>query len=120
MKKLLTFAATGLISTAALLATATPALADHPRVDFSISLGAPVYGPPVGAFVPQPLYAGPAVYPGAVPYSPAYDYRRREWEERRWRERRWRERQWREQRWREHEWREHEWRERHSHPGYGY
>jgi hypothetical protein len=91
MNKTLTFAASGLLAGAALFATATPAMAGQPDVNWSVTIGSDggypppavvyrepraVYGPPPVVYVrPAPVYrvAPPVVYDG-----PAYVYGYRE------------------------------------------
>ncbi|MGZ3253349.1 MAG: hypothetical protein ACXU7D_03490 [Burkholderiaceae bacterium] len=95
-------AATGLMTGTALMLCSTAAMA-HDRVNWSVSIGAPVYYPPPVVYAPPPVvYEEPVrVYQPApvVRYAPqpyyAYGYRDPDW--------------------RRHEWREHEWREHHRH-----
>ena len=107
MNRTIISVASGLMSAAILFLTATPALADRPRVEWSISIGAPGYYPPAEVYVPPqaPAYVAPyPVYEMQAPYqsAPRYDYYEREWAERQWREQQWREQRWRERHWRRH------------------
>ena len=111
VKKPLVAIASALFAAAALTVGSSAALAS-PRVDWSISIGAPGYYQPAPYVQPYGVYGAPApVYAAPVPAygDPYYAYREREW----------REREWRRQQWREHHWREMQWRRHHMH-GYGY
>ncbi|HTD03969.1 hypothetical protein [Undibacterium sp.] len=93
MRNYITLAVAGLITSTALLG-ASPAMA-HGRVDWSVSIGAPIYyGPPV-VYAPPPVYYAPppvvyapppAVYiNGPVVYGPpGYVYPAGYWRGRPW------------------------------------
>ena len=113
MKKPLIAIASGLAA-ASLMLGSSSAFAG-PRVDWSISIGAPGYYAPAPYVQPyaapyvQPygVYSPPpAVYAASAPVyvDPYYAYRVRAWREREWRRQQWREMHWR----------------RHQMYGYGY
>ena len=106
MKKYLTVVASGLMAGATFMFAATPAMAERPRVDWSINIGSLGYYPPPPVYgQPQAIYSAPyGVYAQQAPMYPRafYGYQEREWQERQWRQRQWRERQWREERWHGH------------------
>ncbi|HEY8100885.1 MAG TPA: hypothetical protein VIF82_09020 [Burkholderiaceae bacterium] len=102
MKKVLITTA-GLIAGTALMLCSSSAMA-HGGVDWSVSIGVPLYAPPPVVYSappvvyeePVPVYrAPPVVEYRPQPYYPAYGYR--------------------DPYWRQREWREHEWREHHRH-----
>ncbi len=111
MKKAL-IAASGLIAGMVLMVCSSSAMA-HGRVDWSVSIGAPIYAaPPVVYAAPPVVYEyeepAPVVYRVPAPvvrYQPYYAYP----------DYGYRDPYWRRHEWREHEWREHEWREHHRH-----
>ena len=93
MKKAITLAAAGLIIGTALLG-ASPAMA-HGRVDWSVSIGGPVYYPGPVVYAPAPVYYAPppvvyapppAIYIGNGPvvYGPSYGYPAGYWRGRPW------------------------------------
>lgn len=106
MKKTAVTIASGLVVAATFMWVPTPAFAERPRVEWSISIGAPGYYPPPAIYgQPQAIYVVPFQgYPEEVPLYPEtrYGYYERELQKHQWRERQWRERQWREHEWHEH------------------
>lgn len=115
-KTFVTFAA-GLSTAAAMALSPSIALAG-PRVDWSISIGAPGYYEPAPVYQPAPVYspygtAAPFYSPYGTYQAPARVYAQPvlpygytdPWQEREWRRQQWREQQWREQQWRERMWR---------------
>lgn len=111
MKKLM-LATAGVVTGAALMLCSPAAMAHG--VDWSVSIGVPLYAPPpvVYASPPvvyersEPVYVEPAPVVRYQP-QPYFAYRDPYWQRREWREHEWREHEWREHEHREHEWREH-------------
>lgn len=97
MKKPLIAIASGLAAAASLMLDSSSAFA-APRIDWSISVGAPGYYAPAPYAQPYGVYGPPpVVYAAPVPAygDPYYAYRARAWREREWRRQQWREMQWR-------------------------
>lgn len=114
MKKILITTA-GLMAGTVLMLCSSSAMA-HGGVNWSVSVGVPLYAPPPVVYAQPPVvYEEPVrVYQPApvVRYSPqpyyaypSYGYR----------DPYWRRHEWREHEWREHERHEHEWREHQRH-----
>src|SRR5437899_2103620 len=85
MKKSRTIVASGLMAGATFMLAATPAMAQGPRVDWSITVGSPGYYPPPVVYR-EPVYVEPSpVYVEEVPvvryrgpyYGPHYVYHER-------------------------------------------
>lgn len=97
MNKSLIAIASGLAAAASLMLGSSSAFAG-PRVDWSISIGAPGYYAPAPYAQPYGVYGPPpAVYAAPAPayVDPYYAYRVRAWREREWRRQQWREMHWR-------------------------
>jgi hypothetical protein len=107
MKKLM-LAAAGLMTGATMMLCSSPAMAHG--VDWSVSIGVPLYAPPPVVYSPPPVvYEQPA--PVYVAPAPVVRYAPQPYVV--YRDPYWRRHEWREHEWREHERREHEWREHH-------
>lgn len=124
MKKTLITVASGLLTAASFIWAAPSALAERPRVEWSISMGVPGYYPPPAVYSqPQGFYGAPSVVYAEQYPAPHYGHHERDWQERQWRKRQWREQQWREQQLLEQQlleqqWRERRWRRHHGHHGH--